>query len=392
MRTQPYPDDLFSAAVARLYEAAGTPEAWPATLDALEPLFGAMTAHLFSWDSVAQRRESSYGAHSFARTDQDWDYYHRINPRRKILASQPLGYILACNEHLNGDFVTRDEYFNDYCLPLERRYLLGTNFSSSGRILTSVAVMRTADQGPFGTREKGLLGRLLPHLRGALSLDQKLCAARAQATLSQSLLDALPQAVIAADAQGRVRYANRTAEALLASSTSLRQRQQRLAAATPGETAALLAALRRAIEAAPGANPGPASSLILHDETGAGLGATVTPLDRHAGLPEVPAQRLALLTLAPLAARRLDPAPLRAAFGFTGAEAELASALAGGARLDAIAAARGVRMPTVRSQLRALFDKTGTSRQAELVRLLATLPAAADQSARVSTNVTSLLP
>jgi DNA-binding CsgD family transcriptional regulator len=63
-------------------------------------------------------------------------------------------------------------------------------------------------------------------------------------------------------------------------------------------------------------------------------------------------------------------------FGLTPAEAQLAVALLAGKRLGRIAADRGVQLPTVRNQLRAVLAKTGTGRQAELVRLLATLPAA----------------
>jgi DNA-binding CsgD family transcriptional regulator len=63
-------------------------------------------------------------------------------------------------------------------------------------------------------------------------------------------------------------------------------------------------------------------------------------------------------------------------FGLTPAEAQLAVALLAGKRLGRIAADRGVQLPTVRNQLRAVLAKTGMGRQAELVRLLATLPAA----------------
>lgn len=376
MRSTTHREAAISSAIGLLEDAATTPDIWPAALDALERLFGAMTAHLFTWDHAAQRRESSLGAHSFVRTNQDWDYYHRINPRRKILANKPLGYILSCSEHLDAKFVQKDEYFNDYCLPLERRYLMGTNFSSQGQLVTSFAVMRTAGQGPFGRSEKALLRHLLPDLRWALRLDLRLRAVRAQAALGQSLLDALPQAVLAADAAGRIRHANRAAEDLLIAGTTLRQSQGRLTASTPLETSALQAALRRAVEAAPGGEPGPTSSLVVHDFAGAALAVTVTPLDRHAGLPNLPAQRLALVVAVPTQPRRPDPLPLRTAFGFTGAEVELAAALVGGQRLNAIANARGVRMPTVRTQLRALFDKTGTKRQAQLVGLITSLPAA----------------
>jgi DNA-binding CsgD family transcriptional regulator len=69
-------------------------------------------------------------------------------------------------------------------------------------------------------------------------------------------------------------------------------------------------------------------------------------------------------------------------FGLTPAEAQLAVALLAGKRLARIAAERGVQLPTVRNQLRAVLAKTGTGRQAELVRLLASLPALAAMAPR----------
>jgi DNA-binding NarL/FixJ family response regulator len=62
-------------------------------------------------------------------------------------------------------------------------------------------------------------------------------------------------------------------------------------------------------------------------------------------------------------------------FGLTPAEACLVVALVAGKRLEDIAEERGVRMPTLRTQLHAILDKTGTRRQADLMRLIVDLPA-----------------
>ncbi len=371
-------DESFSDTLGLLYEAATSPDLWPDALDTLESWFGAMTAHVFTWAPEAGRRRVSFGAHSYVRTDQDWDYYYRINPRRRILAARPFGYILACHEHFDADFIRRDEFFNDYCLPLERRYLLGTNFASNDGLSASLAVMRTERQGPFGRREKALLARLLPHLRRAFRLGQELRAARATAARTGSLLDALLQPVLATDVVGRIRHANRAAEALLSAGDTLCQVQGRLTAVHPEETAVLQSALRRALDPPPGIGPGPATSLILHDRDGRRLAITVTPLGRSAALAGLPEEPIAFVTAGALDPVPIAPEPLRTAFALTDAEAELAAALASGQRLEAIAAARGVRMPTVRSQLRAILEKTRTSRQVDLVRLLTRLPVAAD--------------
>jgi DNA-binding CsgD family transcriptional regulator len=70
---------------------------------------------------------------------------------------------------------------------------------------------------------------------------------------------------------------------------------------------------------------------------------------------------------------------LRSLFGLTSAEADLARKLMTGMRIEEIAAERGVQLTTVRTQLRALFSKTDTNRQAELVRLLTRLTALGSQ-------------
>jgi len=61
---------------------------------------------------------------------------------------------------------------------------------------------------------------------------------------------------------------------------------------------------------------------------------------------------------------------LRPLYGLTRAEAELASHLINGDSLSRIATKTGSSLNTIRSHLKKLFQKTGTRRQAELVRLL----------------------
>jgi DNA-binding CsgD family transcriptional regulator len=66
---------------------------------------------------------------------------------------------------------------------------------------------------------------------------------------------------------------------------------------------------------------------------------------------------------------RPDAAALRAAFGLTPAEARLAVQLAEGKGLNEAARTLGITRATASSQLRAVFAKTNTQRQAELVGL-----------------------
>jgi DNA-binding CsgD family transcriptional regulator len=67
---------------------------------------------------------------------------------------------------------------------------------------------------------------------------------------------------------------------------------------------------------------------------------------------------------------RVSEASLRSRFDLTPAEAQIALGIAGGKTLAAIAEARSVSVSTAREQLKSVFVKTGTHRQAELVALL----------------------
>lgn len=79
-----------------------------------------------------------------------------------------------------------------------------------------------------------------------------------------------------------------------------------------------------------------------------------------------------LLILIDLAVRTQVCAPaLEKIFGLTTAEGRLAAELSRGVPLATIAQSRKVSIATLRTQLASIFAKTGTSRQPELVALLA---------------------
>ena len=61
-------------------------------------------------------------------------------------------------------------------------------------------------------------------------------------------------------------------------------------------------------------------------------------------------------------------------FGLTAAESALMAAVAGGERLHACAARRGVSLATVRAQLRNVFVKTGAATQSELTFIAWSIP------------------
>jgi DNA-binding CsgD family transcriptional regulator len=83
--------------------------------------------------------------------------------------------------------------------------------------------------------------------------------------------------------------------------------------------------------------------------------------------------RVILLLTDLTAPLRPEATQLCAAFGLTVAEAKLAAKLASGVGIDGAAASLGVSRETARTQLKAVFAKTKTRRQAELAALVSRL-------------------
>jgi DNA-binding NarL/FixJ family response regulator len=81
---------------------------------------------------------------------------------------------------------------------------------------------------------------------------------------------------------------------------------------------------------------------------------------RREGIASSPGHALILLRDLKAASRAPAPDLLRRLFGLTPAEAEVACALYGGASKSAVAAKRGLRESTIRSQADAILLKTGT--------------------------------
>lgn len=178
------------------------------------------------------------------------------------------------------------------------------------------------------------------------------------------LIEHLEQGVAVTDRSGRAHFLNRAARGFIRRGL-LRLEGGCLRSGLAEDGAAFGRVIARC---AGGAGAG---SLRLVGEGGTLLiAASAIPA---AAFP-IPGNAVLLRLIDPAAARLPDRRVLQEHFGFTPAEAALAVDILAGNDLAASAAGRGVTLHTARSQLRRLFEKTGTRRQAELMRLLLLCP------------------
>lgn len=288
----------------------------------------------------------------------------------------PEGLVTTLHEYFGAEEVERSDYYNHFMrTSWGVGFVLYADVRTSAGYTACLRVCRGVDAEDFGAEVHRLVGRLVPHLRQAVEIFDRVHHLQVEETEMSDALDRLGVASFLLDAMQRVTQPNRAAEALFASAAGLTVRNGHLALASTEAKRRLAGLLAR-----------------VHDPTSRGS-------DAPARLPEViviprapgePPLALAVRTLRSPADLRSDHSPVVAVYvstpeqgsvvpaalirqllGVTPAEAALAARLARGDTIDAAAHELGVTRATARTQLYSIFRKTGLRRQSELVSVIA---------------------
>jgi DNA-binding CsgD family transcriptional regulator/PAS domain-containing protein len=286
------------------------------------------------------------------------------DPRLLYLAQHP------------GQFVTDEDMISrpgDYeRTPLvaflnrfDARYAMGTVFPVGDGLFAAIAFMRAQRDGPFSTDERSRLEPLLPHLSRALTLNARLTGLESSGASLNLAWDALDQAAFWTDRSGRVIKANRAAVTELTRATFLVERDGALLVRNPRQAAQLAPLIAAALDETLNLSVRrQGGSLVLLGPAGERALLSVQALR---GVASGSGSDLLLLL------KRLDAdaeRTWRERLGLTPAEARLALALVAGESTAQLADRWQVSRETLKSQLGALFRKTETNRQAQLVAFL----------------------
>jgi DNA-binding CsgD family transcriptional regulator len=184
-------------------------------------------------------------------------------------------------------------------------------------------------------------------------------------------------AAMVLDPDGRIIDHNRLGSALLQAGDVVTAKGEELVCVDPGTQRKLVEAMRETLES------GRSSNLLLvgRREEDRRFCLTLCRV-RPNGLahPRSAPPRL-LCLVSPLDRRRIATVrQLMDLFGLSASEARLARALASGESVSEYCSNHDLRAPTVRTQLRAVFSKTGVDRQVGLVRMIMGIPAVRDAS------------
>jgi DNA-binding CsgD family transcriptional regulator len=350
-----------------VYDAATPEGSWTAVLEGLRArLAGTVALHDFDLDGGRGSVNIIVGLPQDAAVAYR-DHFSALNPwmHRADRTFLP-GEIVVSSEIFPDRTLRRTEFFNDLLAHHDLFRSLGGVIQREQSRVLSVTNVRSERSGDYSAAEREGLKQLLPHLQRAWGLGKRLAEAETSRAAVLHALDRLPIGVLLLDGACRIVNANRAGRRILDARDGLGCHGPELRAATPG----LTQRLRDAIAAATTPVSGVPPPLPLRRPSGARayvalVSALPTSLRGAPGRPVV-----VLFVSEPDTTPAGDPRLLAELFGLTPAEARLAVAVAAGEDLTAIRVRLGVSANTIKTQLRHVFEKTGTGRQAELVALV----------------------
>ena len=285
------------------------------------------------------------------------------SPLQSLIANGPAGLAFEDSELFDHSELISSDYFQEVVRPMQGYYaLMGIPFRSNNNALF-ISACRSQRKGAFNRQAKSHLQLLLPHIATASQLQEQLALAS-----PQRLLDRVDSAVILIDHRQHIIAVNDCAGKLLALNDGLTVEKKLLSACTPARTNEL----RRALKTATGATSLSHANFYLRLARPSGLPGfclRIIPINKDSPWYVVP-NTAAAIWINAIDTHQMDKTLLARLFELTPRETDLAAILAEGCSLRESAKIMGVGIATIRTHLNALFAKTGTRRQAELVSLL----------------------
>lgn len=362
--------------VGIIYDCVDNEVLWPVFLERFAALLDAKIGTFYIHDTRTQRGASEIVRGMDPAYDRAYRSYYApknvyMTHGKSLLIT---GNVTTSEELCPDGEVLKSEFYNDWIRPQGLRSGINGVLFNQASLAGSIGAIRTSSAKPFSEMHKRFLRSLMPHLQRAVALKRRIAQLESLQQNTQEALDRWSTGVLVVDHVGHILLANETAAALLRRRDGLSTHRNILHAATPHDSVLLHRTIRETVEGKPTGAAG-SVSLIRRPSGKAALQVMVSPSVRH-DLFSCPQTAVLLFVHDPETREPAQAEILQRLYGLTAAEARIAMLTAVGKSVRDIADEVGVRENTVRIQLKKIFDKTGATRQAELVRLVLSGPGA----------------
>jgi DNA-binding CsgD family transcriptional regulator/PAS domain-containing protein len=361
----------FSRLVGEIYDSTLDPSLWPDVLGKIAAFVGGQSAGLISRDSVSKSGNAHYTFGCNSHYLQLYlDRYAKLDPTTALFFFAPEQVASV------ADFMPYDEYLEtrfhkEWARPQGWVDWVSAVLEKSATSFAFMSVIRDKTRGRVDDGARRRMRLVVPHARRAVLISKVIDLKSTEATTLADALDGLSAGFFLVDERGRIVHANAAGHAMLAAANFLRASGGRLVANDPQADRLLgdvfLASARGDAEVG---TSGISVPLTAHN--GERHVAHVLPLTSGARRPAGSTYRASAALFIHKASLETPSPPEVIATTYKLTPTELRVLLAivevGGADT---AEALGVAETTVKTHLSRLFQKTGASRQAGLVKLVA---------------------
>lgn len=368
-------DSSINKLLGTLYAAPLQPELWNGFLAELSTMTGVTKAALIAHNNAQNdhRMLAVFGdgtresIHPYESCYYQFDEWTLRFPKGGLAAGVVLGEELWPQTSL-----LKSTFYNEFLKRFDTCQMACLASAGGPGIFEALSIYRGLSEEEFDPQRLANLQSISSYLKTALYTRRKLLALESRIIDLEIALDQMASALILIDGIGKTVFVNKNARTILDRRDGLSLHKGRLASQSIPENSRLHEILAKAILASTGkanANPG---AMRVSRANKRPIQLVAAPL-RSETFP-IPGKAVAIVFLTDPDQKPVPPAEvLRILFGLTQAETRLALSLLDGNSLSEAADLNSVGRETVRSQVKSIFQKTGTKRQSELTRVLASL-------------------
>jgi DNA-binding CsgD family transcriptional regulator len=356
----------------RIYDAATEQELWHSILTEIADHTGSQSAALLRQSTPIGQIHFCYNGRMDEACNRAYAARHVRNPLAAVMGSRHVGRIVQSDEIVPLASLRNTLFFEEVLRPQNIAHAALIALAAKDEFMTALNLCRNARQGPLDADGQRLLECIVPHICRSIRLGFRIDGYGPLQRAEYHVLDRLSAGVILLDRRARILYANAAARAFGSNEGPLRLRNRTIATHLPSHSERLSALVRLALLGAP-----EGCMSVPHPSDGSLLTILVSSVQgrdvgRFADLA-MPDAAVLLFIVDPVNRADVPLGWIVDAYGLTPAEARVALCAASGATIPETAHRLNVSPNTVKTHLRKVFAKTGTSRQSELAGLVGSI-------------------
>jgi len=362
-----------SSLIGEIYDAALDPDLWPGVLEKGCRFVGGVASNLYSEDSAAKTGNIHYTwgvDRHYGRLY--YDKYIKFNPFTTAQLFFDIEQITSVGDIMPYEEFRETLFYKEWAQPQGWVDAASAVLDKSATSYAAVSVIRHERDGLVDDETRWRMSLLVPHVRRAVLIGKVIELHKAEASTLADTLDGLTAGMFLVDKTGRIVHANENGHVMIGEARFVRAAGGRLVA-TDGRANQSLQDIFAAAECGDDAVGVKGISVPLPARAGQEHVAHVLPLT--AGMRRRAGASYAAVAAVFVRKATLDvPSPLETVakrHRLTPSELRVLLAIVEIGGVPEVANALGISETTVKTHLRHLFEKTSTTRQADLVKLVA---------------------